>query len=195
MAARNHINPNQLKMFMTPREIDPTGSVDDDTSVDFSEPEQVRRTYLEGLLDTKDETAYKTGLYDSILEEGVKTPIQIVHDPEGGNILGHGNHRFAVARHRPDTLIPVLHTEGIRYPRNKSLNPMEAVMDYRDYMQKTGHGDTGTTDSWAWHGGDPYGAGGMGTGEDDEDFTPPATSVKRAETLSTRSLAKKIVEL
>lgn len=173
MAARNHINPNQLKMFMTPREIDPTGSVDNDDSIDRSLSERSRRNYLEGLLDRKKATADEIGLSDSILEEGVKTPIQVIHDPKGGNILGHGNHRFAVARQMPDTLIPVIHTEGARSSTTGELDLWEAIDNYRGYMANTGHGNTGTGDSWSWHGGDPYGAGGMGIGEDDDDDSAP----------------------
>jgi hypothetical protein len=50
------------------------------------------------------------GLYDSIKEHGVKEPVDIIHHPEKGMMLGEGHHRVAAAMDiNPKMKIPVRH--------------------------------------------------------------------------------------
>jgi len=48
--------------------------------------------------------------YQSVLKEGVKKPIDIVHDEDFGPQVVNGHHRLSVAAQvAPDRLIPVMH--------------------------------------------------------------------------------------
>ena len=157
MAAKNNINPDQLKMLMTPKEIDPVGSIDNPDSLDPLSSVEERKEALEETLLAKEKGADVSGLYDSVMDEGVKAPVQIIHDPLGGNIIGHGNHRFAVSMNKPDTLIPVIHTQGVRsdgdlwkFDEANKFHSRIASHDYKDYMSKIGLRGVGSEDSWAW---------------------------------------------
>ena len=117
---RRAVNPDQLKMFMTPREVVQSVGVFND----MGETKPTMRS-----IQTHDEMSYKnaenhvTGLHDSIAREGVKKPINIVHgaiheNPDGSldtapTRLANGHHRIiSQAQLDPDRLMPVLHHGG-----------------------------------------------------------------------------------
>lgn len=108
MSSRN-LNPAQLKMFMTPREI-ATEYPQKETFV--RSPEDIKG---DPRAQTKIERAKLNGLADSIAKEGVKKPIDIMHDsmnPESQMVVN-GHHRFSVALDTaPDRLIPVTHHDS-----------------------------------------------------------------------------------
>lgn len=95
--ARKKENPNQLKMFMTAREI-------------MDEYEPIGGDYIGGetteeLWERKADEAEANGLLDSIKKFGVQVPVSLDH--EGKEVMG-GHHRIA-AQHRlnPDQFIPI----------------------------------------------------------------------------------------
>lgn len=119
----------QLKMFMSANEISPVGSVDSPVSIDLTRSRSERLTSFGHLLSRKEAESrtdhHRGGLHDSIMSEGVKAPVQVIHSDQG-SVLGHGNHRFAtMAAHKPDDLMPVMHTEGD--PTGKARGDKKAV--------------------------------------------------------------------
>jgi hypothetical protein len=136
MANKNHINPDQLRMFMSAREIDP------DTSVDAEEDD---RDSLDELLGYKLDESKQTGLYYDIGRRGVQTPIQVIHDDTyGKRVLGHGNHRFAAQRDiNPDALIPVVHTDAV-YDED-DFDTYGTLRKYKEYT-----GGKGVDDAMSW---------------------------------------------
>lgn len=104
-----HINPNQLRMFMTPREIAATVQ---QAETNIRKPEDLKNDYV---AKSKLIRAKNNGLADSIVKEGVKKPIDIMHeyDDDWGDEttqLVNGHHRFSVSLDvAPDKYIPVQH--------------------------------------------------------------------------------------
>lgn len=130
MPAAQHVQPEQLKMFMSPREI--MGSYD----VNFHEREQA--THADGSLvrptrmETDDEmyarklaesktpggwNNHKPGapsIHESVGQEGVRMPVHLATG-ERWHQVGNGYHRIAAqADHDPDRLMPVMHHENLR---------------------------------------------------------------------------------
>lgn len=102
MSAR-HLNPNQLKMFMSAREIAATTQQNE---TQMTKPSDVNRDVV---AQQKLRTARRNGLADSIAEEGVKKPIDIIHNEYGTKLIN-GHHRFSVSLDiAPDRMIPVMH--------------------------------------------------------------------------------------
>ena len=135
----------QLKMFMTPEEIAPKGTIDHEVSVSYDYPEEDRKAAFDYTMRVKKSNASDDGMDKDIQKYGVEVPIQVVHDPVLGNVIGHGNHRFASSP--PGSLIPVIHTEGV--PDEDGLDVYEAMDDDEGYMKDTGHGIMGgRRDSW-----------------------------------------------
>jgi hypothetical protein len=140
----------QLKMFMAPSEIDPSSSIDAEQG-----------EYIEDVMEEKLEEAKNSGLYDDIRQKGVKTPIQVIHDPHTGEImLGHGNHRFAVAQDlenqgKSDVLLPVVHSIA-RYEKYYEdddpgyFDALRTVKDYDNYMNRNFGQGRGTGDKYTW---------------------------------------------
>jgi hypothetical protein len=139
----------QLKMFMTPSEIDPVSSVDAEEG-----------EYIEDVLEKKLKGAKKSGLYKDISQKGVKTPIQVIHDPQTGeNILGHGHHRFAVAQDledqgKSDVLMPVFHSTA-KYEKFYDDDPgyfdaLGSIKEYDTYMNRYIGQGRGTGDKATW---------------------------------------------
>jgi hypothetical protein len=112
MAASDHLHPDQLKMFMSPREI--AGYIDE--FGDFgAEPKYIESGTAAKMAESRD-----SGMHDSIAAEGVKKPVEISHfsenygDPKsrvrGKTILSQGHHRWASQNDAdPDRLMPVVH--------------------------------------------------------------------------------------
>lgn len=109
----------QLRMFMTPREImsEYKPNPADFTSVIESSNTSTKRRWSEReetegeLWDRKAEEANVSGLTDSITTHGVKMPIAL--DPENRIIRG-GHHRLIVANHlNPHQFVPVMHVNTV----------------------------------------------------------------------------------
>ena len=110
MSASDHLNGEQLKMFMSPNEIDAAGFKP-------TEPYPLRKT----------REAKAWGLTDSIAQEGVRYPLTLghseaAHDEWGAETGGrkpyraivNGHHRYYGQRDvDPDRLMPVLHGEDV----------------------------------------------------------------------------------
>jgi hypothetical protein len=112
MSASDHLHPDQLKMFMSPREI---GNYVDQYG-DLGEGVRGLQHDKQGAYKVRD--AKTSGMYDSIATDGVKKPVEISHFEDnagwgsyrGQTVLVNGHHRvFSQAQADPDRLIPVLH--------------------------------------------------------------------------------------
>ena len=110
MAAKRAINPTQLRLFMSARELrehfDPNWG---DFEGDETEPKQV--------WDRKLSASKETGLYDDIKDIGVRVPVTITGNPDGGEfnpeVMG-GHHRIAAAYDiNPDMEIPVNYDDNV----------------------------------------------------------------------------------
>ncbi len=107
MAASDHIN-EQLKMFMTPREIVGTTTPADKDRYGGDEG---------AMWKAKQARTKKTGFNKVIKDEGIQEPIGISHDSYyyGGDRPGmtSGHHRIAASMGTPryDQLAPVIHNE------------------------------------------------------------------------------------
>lgn len=107
------LNKNQLRLMALPEEIL--------SSFELSEGDRERSPRRETdseLLDRKYGAAVEEGLRDSIVEEGVKKPIDIVHGSSAdmwehdqpNPFVANGHHRLAVAlRDAPNRYIPLNH--------------------------------------------------------------------------------------
>ena len=119
----------QLKMFMSPREIGESVSAYGDFGPNMGglPHEQPKGAKY------KIHNAQQSGMYDSIAKDGVKHPVAIEHGrleaPGGGSELINGHHRLTVQSSvDPDRLVPVTHWDG--------SNPSMAMFD-GDVLQKT----------------------------------------------------------
>lgn len=110
MAASNHLNPKQLRLFISARELreqfDPNWG---DFEGEETEPEQV--------WDRKLSASKETGLYDDIQDIGVRIPVTITGNPDGSGfnpeVMG-GHHRIAAAYDiNPDMEIPVNYDDNV----------------------------------------------------------------------------------
>lgn len=112
MAASDHVNPHQLRMFMSPNEIADYVHEFGDFGAD---PKRVESGAAYKVRESKD-----SGMHDSIAAEGVKKPIEISHFDDsygvtdskarGKRILSQGHHRWASQMEAdPDRLMPVVH--------------------------------------------------------------------------------------
>jgi len=98
-----HINPNQLKMFMSAREIAATFRQNE---TQMTKPSDVDRDVV---AQQKLRTAGRNGLAASIAKDGVKKPVDILHNEYGTKLIN-GHHRFSVSLDiAPDRMIPVMH--------------------------------------------------------------------------------------
>lgn len=94
MSRKDHLNPNQLKLFMSPEEI--LSSVHD--SVDLGYGEDMGDLMEQKLSESKGTPrGSQDSLYDSISRHGVKRHVTLEQDPDGGLIMGQGHHRVAAA--------------------------------------------------------------------------------------------------
>jgi uncharacterized protein (DUF1015 family) len=122
MSASKHLNPKQLKLFMTARELMDMPAGDD--LEEWRPMSQNEDLYHEKLGESMDNSLYK-----SIKSKGVQEPVNIEffsrqHDD---TVISDGHHRIAAAHSiNPDMIIPIeygddkyLYNLGID-PRNKS---------------------------------------------------------------------------
>lgn len=98
----------QLKMFMTPREVLSQYTPNEDERV--RAVEDIGTTYT-----SRDKImhAQRNGLYQEVEKHGVKKPIAIVHEDPArgrGSVVINGHHRlFSQGVINPDQLMPVEH--------------------------------------------------------------------------------------
>jgi hypothetical protein len=101
----------QLKMFMTPREIGESVSAYGDFGPNMGGlPHEQPKGPGFKLMNSK-----QSGMYDSIARDGVKHPVAIEHGrrSDGGSEFINGHHRLSVQSSiDPDRLIPVSHWDG-----------------------------------------------------------------------------------
>lgn len=110
MAASDHVNPNQLRLFMSARELreqfDPNWG-------DFEGEETAKDVW-----DRKLKVSKENGLYDDIKDIGVRIPVTITGNPDDSGfnpeVMG-GHHRIAAAYDiNPDMEIPVNYDNSTR---------------------------------------------------------------------------------
>lgn len=116
MPASNHLNHQQLRLFMTADEMMDLPTGDSETWASLrKEPELVKRKLTEGILGPEDFTHGEHAaddeptLFESIKEHGVKEPITLRFVGDHSTpVIANGNHRIAIAHHLdPNTyLIP-----------------------------------------------------------------------------------------
>jgi hypothetical protein len=108
----------QLKMFMTPRELG--GFVD--SYADFGpNPGGLPHEAMQSMngpfdrFDFKMGNLERTGMGDSIAADGVRKPLDVQHDPNTGErSLLNGHHRaIKQSMADPDRLMPVIHTSSV----------------------------------------------------------------------------------
>ena len=125
MAASDHLQGEQLRMFMRPREVMDlvTESVDRPTARERSYGLPVRKS-MEDVWEWKKEEALERGLASNVGIHGVQRPITIVPPHKEWNptgyTMGQGHHRVAAAKVVEDEsgseyYIPVQYDEDFNY--------------------------------------------------------------------------------
>ena len=124
MAAHEHLNKNQLRMFMRPQEIYDL-TVD---SIDRAEGETLEDTWVNK--ESEIEDGSYNDLVDSVLEEGVKRPITIMlnHGHYKDFTMGQGHHRVKSAEYAEDATgkeyyVPVVYDWHWDETENKQYDP------------------------------------------------------------------------
>lgn len=119
MAASNHLNPKQLKLFMTARELMHMPAGDDlEEWRPMAENENLFREKLgESISDS---------LFQSIKEEGVKEPVtlEFFNRDTDDTIISDGHHRVASAfTVNPNMIIPIEYGDDSKYLYNMGIDP------------------------------------------------------------------------
>lgn len=119
MPAKRHINPSQLKMFMTPKELmehfQPNpGDIDHhdiemyDDGGNARSDEDINSEFWDIKRDEND----LSGLTEDVAAIGVRTPVTVQYHKLHGPVIRGGHHRIAAAMEvNPDMLIPVNYAE------------------------------------------------------------------------------------
>jgi hypothetical protein len=106
MTAADHLQPQQLQMFMRPSEMRQMDRFEFGDMIDYTSESAMMRDKLTD--------ARENGLTRSIREKGVRDPVLIAHD-RVGPVLFNGHHRFAVQDRREragiETYLPVEHDD------------------------------------------------------------------------------------
>lgn len=118
MAAKHHLNPKQLKLFMTARELMDMPAGDD--LEEWRPMSQNKDLFYEKLGESMD-----SDLSESIKKEGVKEPVTLEffsrkhHD----TVISDGHHRIASAfSANPDMIIPIEYGDD-KYLYNLGTDP------------------------------------------------------------------------
>lgn len=111
MAASDHLNRQQLQMFMPAGEIVATHGSSEAVGKETTESVMKRKQ--------RENKTRGFGLDRTIAREGVQRPITIDHLPEDFNMppeVKDGHHRLAAAySHDPKTEVPVQHIDGTNF--------------------------------------------------------------------------------
>ena len=118
MAAADHVNPQQLRMFMTARELYNTHSID----VPLHPEARYGGAWktMGAMWKSKAKDNKTNNVPASVAAHGVHMPVTLAHGRDFGDatVIEHGHHRILAAyKHDPDMLIPVEH-EDYDSPRN-----------------------------------------------------------------------------
>lgn len=112
--AKEHLQGEQLKMFMTPNEI--IGSVDD--SVDRNDEEDLDQLWEMKESELDNSPDYKK-LKESVNEEGVKRPVTLTtnYGGKGTLFMGDGHHRVVAAYQKQEKTgrqqyVPVIYSNN-----------------------------------------------------------------------------------
>jgi hypothetical protein len=118
MSASKHLNPKQLKLFMTARELMDMPAGDDlEQWRPMSQNEDLFHEKLGESMDTR--------LYDSVKSHGVQKPVNIDffsrdHD---NTVISDGHHRIATAHSiNPNMIIPIEYSDD-KYLYNLGIDP------------------------------------------------------------------------
>lgn len=118
MAASEHIQPYQLRLYMTADELMNIRAHDSSKGTSLKDdPEMYQYKLAESKPSRRPRAAQNESLYESIAREGVKTPVRIwayrINKNSGWNeLLVNGHHRVASANDiDPQMWIPVEYTE------------------------------------------------------------------------------------
>lgn len=139
MSASKHINPNQLKLFMTPQEIMDTIS----GSVDLGD-DSMEELWAEKLAESKGRTyGQPKSLYNSIKEHGVQRHVTLTEERDGSLVMGQGHHRVAAAadiakKTGREMFIPVIYDSDWNY-----TNSPEYRREYPQNVNPVGFDDMG----------------------------------------------------
>lgn len=144
MPASRHLNPNQLKLFATAREIMdfPAGDSGDDDESEWGasladSPALAKRKLLESKTGTENEAEtrrnqYQESLHDSIRKHGVITPVLVQQTDVGNTWLLNGHHRVTTAYDiNPDMYIPLSYTEDMWDPQGWSETGREVTPEMK----------------------------------------------------------------
>jgi hypothetical protein len=118
MSASKHLNPKQLKLFMTARELMDMPAGDD--TEQWRPMSQNKDLFHEKLGESMD-----THLYDSVKAYGVQEPVNIDffsrdHD---NTVISDGHHRIATAHSiNPNMIIPIEYSDD-KYLYNLGIDP------------------------------------------------------------------------
>lgn len=129
MAAKHHLNPKQLKLFMTARELMDMPAGDD--LEEWRPMSQNEDLFYEKLDESSDPNDYakvydNNNLRDSIKKHGVQEPVNIEffsreHDD---TVISDGHHRIASAFSiNPDMIIPIEYGDDSKYLYNMGIDP------------------------------------------------------------------------
>lgn len=120
MSASDHVNPDQLKLFMTARELREQywPNFEDIQHADRHVGTGSDDDVVNSVWDRKLKESKESGLYEDIKDLGVRIPVTVEDNPWPGapskpQVYG-GHHRIAAAYDiNPDMLIPVNYDEDI----------------------------------------------------------------------------------
>jgi hypothetical protein len=129
MAAKNHLNPKQLKLFMTARELMDMPAGDD--LEEWRPMSQNPDLLNEKLEESMDPISYakmydNLNLHDSIKEKGVQNPVNIEFFSRENDetVISDGHHRVASAFSiNPDMFIPIEYGDDSKHLFNLGIDP------------------------------------------------------------------------
>lgn len=110
MAAKDHLHPGQLQMFMTPGQLKALKPGDAEGYASHEEMWK-DKSYASHSVMHNDQPNLAT----SVRNEGVKEPVLIAHHDRDGSFLWDGHHRTQSADEAGTPYVPVLH-EDITHP-------------------------------------------------------------------------------
>jgi len=143
MAASDHVNPQQLRMFMTARELYNTHSIDVPLHPEARFGGHWKT--MDAMWKTKRKENRTNNVPEAIAKHGVHMPVTLAHgdrDFGGATVIEHGHHRIEAAyRHDPEMYLPVEH-EDYDLPRyrpsvaeqNEHARRIGAIPDWTEHQ-------------------------------------------------------------
>jgi hypothetical protein len=122
MPAHEHLNPHQLKLFMTGDEIKNTVTDSVDRALGYMEYNDEHGELEEVPAETMDELWEEkktTGLKETIAKEGIRRHVTIVPERDGTFTMGQGHHRVQassdLAKEGKTVYVPVIYDDDFNY--------------------------------------------------------------------------------